>query len=79
MLLTSSELNHQESETLADELALSTNIIAISNYRTLIEARTNLSPKASLNRRLKKPFRVQQGFATRRGSLQKSRESRRLG
>ena len=77
--LASSEPNHQESETSADELALGTNTIATSNYRTLVGARTNLPPKASSNRRLKKPSRVQQGFATHRGSLQKSRESRRLG
>ncbi len=77
--LASSEPDHQESETSADELAFGINTIATSNYRTLVGARMNPPPKASSNRRLKKPFRVQQGSATRRGSLQKSRESRRLG
>jgi len=52
--LSSNESVNSESETLTDELALSTNTCARSTHRTSVEARINSSPKVSSNRLSKK-------------------------
>lgn len=52
--LSSNESVNSESETLTDELALSTNTCARSTHRTSVEARINSSSKISSNRLSKK-------------------------
>ncbi len=72
MSLSSNQSAHTELDTSADELALGTNIITTSDHRASVGARTKATPKASLNRSLKKLARTHKRPGTRSESIQKA-------
>ena len=60
--MSSNELTHLESETLADELALDLGMFQSTNHSTPVQVRAKAQHKESSNRRVKKVFQVKERF-----------------